>query len=366
MATPLTADQLLAALKTEGCTVSEVRSWRTHNRNSRGAWGPVNGIIVHHTATGPGVNVVDLIYNGDADLPGPLATGCITKDGVVHLVANGRANHAGGGDPNVLAAVLDESYGDRPPAPHQHQGSVGAVDGNRHFYGWECENRGDGADPWPRVQYVAIVKSTAAVIRAHRAKGDEWGLEGKSAIGHLEWSDWKPDPRGFDMKDFRQDLADCLALPPGQWASTQGGDDPMPLYVNLGIDEPFELAPGADWDAIEFTAEWADEPGGHATDGSVFVRGPARFTGELNLAVTGLPAGRELQVRQSECDVAGAYVRDHPVGEITGTGGTSFAKVPVTGCVDSGRHMRIRVKAFEATAVRITSAVLKVLVWKES
>ncbi|MFJ4365052.1 N-acetylmuramoyl-L-alanine amidase [Streptomyces chartreusis] len=222
MATPLTAAQLLAALKAEGCTVREVRSWRTHNRNQVGAWGPVNGVMIHHTATGPGVDVVDLIYDGHADLPGPLATGCITKDGTIHLTGNGRANHAGGGDARVLAAVVNESYGDYPPATHEHQGSSGAVDGNSHFYGYECENKGDGTDPWPRVQYVAMVKGTAAIIRAHRAKGDGWGLAGKSGIGHKEWSDWKPDPRGIDMKDFRLDLAACLALPAGQW---EGEDD---------------------------------------------------------------------------------------------------------------------------------------------
>ncbi|WP_435214753.1 N-acetylmuramoyl-L-alanine amidase [Streptomyces sp. bgisy034] len=149
MASPLAAAQLVAALKAEGC---KVRDWRNHNRNSRGAWGPVNGVMIHHTANGPGVNVVDLIYDGHTDLPGPLATGCITKDGTIHLTGNGRANHAGGGAPRVLAAVVNESYGDYPPATHERQGSSGAVDGNSHFYGCEYDNRGDGTDPWPRVQ----------------------------------------------------------------------------------------------------------------------------------------------------------------------------------------------------------------------
>lgn len=217
MGTPLTADRLVAALHAEGCKVREVDGWRSNNRNHKGPWGPVNGVIVHHTVTGPASDVVGLIYRGHSELPGPLATGCITKDGVVHLTGNGRANHAGGGDPDVLAAVVAESYRDRPPAPHEHDGSSGAVDGNARFYGWECENKGDGRDPWPRVQYVAIVKATAAVCRAH-------GWSAKSAIGHLEWSDWKVDPRGFDMKDFRRDLAACLALPAGAWNS-EGKDE---------------------------------------------------------------------------------------------------------------------------------------------
>jgi hypothetical protein len=215
MAQPLTASRLLAALRDEGVRVVEVGNWRSHNRNHKGPWGPVHGVMIHHTVTGPGTDVVGLIYNGHSALPGPLSTGCITKDGVVHLTGNGRANHAGGGDGDVLAAVIGESYGDRPPATHEHDGSAGAVDGNARFYGWECENKGDGRDPWPRMQYLAMVKATAGICREH-------GWSAKSAIGHLEWSDWKVDPRGIDMTDFRRDVAACLALPAGQW---EGNDD---------------------------------------------------------------------------------------------------------------------------------------------
>jgi hypothetical protein len=258
MASPLSADALLAALRAESVTVHEVDGWRTHNRNARGAWGPVNGVMIHHTVTDPGDDVVSLICNGHSELPGPLATGCITKNGVVHLTANGRANHAGGGDPDVLTTVVNESYGDYPPATHEHQGSAGAVDGNAHFYGWECENLGDGKDPWPRVQYTAIVKATAGICRAHG-----WGA--KSAIGHLEWSDWKPDPRGFDMKDFRRDLAACLALPAGVWGTVE--EDTMPTAEEIakavwdhGISNRFR--PGADGKPrvipARYYQEWSD------------------------------------------------------------------------------------------------------------
>ncbi|MFI2632638.1 N-acetylmuramoyl-L-alanine amidase [Streptomyces collinus] len=218
MATPLTADRLVAALRAEGVTVREVPGWRDHNRNHKGAWGPVHGVLIHHTVTGPGTDVVGLIYNGHSALPGPLATGCITKDGVVHLTANGRANHAGGGDGAVLNAVITESYSDRPPAPREHDGSAGAVDGNARFYGWECENKGDGKDPWPEPQLTAMVRATAAICRAH-------GWSAKSAIGHLEWSDWKVDPRGFTMASFRAAVAERLEQEPG-WSP--GEEDDMP------------------------------------------------------------------------------------------------------------------------------------------
>jgi hypothetical protein len=219
MASPLNPDQLVAALRAEGLIVHEVRDWRTHNRNHKGAWGPVNGIMLHHTVTSGTANTVDLCYDGHADLPGPLCHGVVDKNGEVWLVGNGRTNHAGGGDPDVLAAVVNESYRDRPPTTNEHQGSAGAVDGNVHFYGFECINLGDGKDPWPAAQIQAMVKAPAAVIRAHRAKGDQWGLVGKSLIGHLEWSDWKSDPKGAGvaMPALRTHIAACLTKKPGEW-----------------------------------------------------------------------------------------------------------------------------------------------------
>jgi len=221
MAAPLSAGALVAALKAEGVNVIEHPGWREHNRNHKGAWGPVNGTMVHHTGPYSSESqILGYCWSGSADLPGPLCTGVIGKKGAVYLVGNGRANHAGGGDPRVLAAATSEDYGDAPPATHEHQGSSGAVDGNSHFYGWECVNKGDGKEAWPAAQYVAMVKVQAAVIRAHRAKGDKWGLAAKAVVSHAEWSDWKSDPAGIPMPKFRKDVAACLALPAGKWGGT--------------------------------------------------------------------------------------------------------------------------------------------------
>ncbi|MFD9674990.1 N-acetylmuramoyl-L-alanine amidase, partial [Streptomyces sp. NPDC059981] len=51
MSAPMSADRFLAALRAEGLTVVEVGNWRTHNRNHKGPWGPVNGVMIHHTVT---------------------------------------------------------------------------------------------------------------------------------------------------------------------------------------------------------------------------------------------------------------------------------------------------------------------------
>lgn len=209
MATPLSADALVSALRAEGVNVVEHPGWRTNNRNQKGSWGPVRGVVIHHTVSSGTSASVSLCFNGHSELPGPLCHGVIAKDGTVHLVGNGRANHAGGGDPSVLQAVASETYGDRPPTPREHEGSPGAVDGNSHFYGFECVNLGDGHDPWPAEQLNAIERVSAALCRAH-----DWGA--KSVIGHLEWSDWKSDPRGFSMTGMRRRVQTRLTTHPGK------------------------------------------------------------------------------------------------------------------------------------------------------
>ncbi|MFE2555216.1 peptidoglycan-binding protein [Streptomyces sp. NPDC059352] len=207
MATPLPADRFVAALRAEGVTVVEHPGWRTHNRNHAGTWGPVVGVMIHHTVSTGTASSVEMCFNGYEGLPGPLCHGVIAKDGTVHLVGSGRANHAGGGDPSVLQAVVTETYGVRPPAPREHQGSSNAVDGNARFYGFECVNLGNGTDPWPAAQLDAIERVSAALCRAH-----EWGA--KSVIGHLEWSDWKSDPKGFAMPGLRDRVQNRLAAAP--------------------------------------------------------------------------------------------------------------------------------------------------------
>lgn len=217
MATPLTSDQFIAVLRAAGLTVVEHPGWRTHNRNHVGPWGPVHGVMIHHTVSSGTASSVELCYNGYAELPGPLCHGVVAKDGSVHLVGNGRANHAGGGDPNVLQAVIDERYNTVPPDTHQHQGSAGAVDGNAHFYGFECVNLGNGTDPWPAVQVSAITKLSAALCRAY-------GWSEKSVIGHSEWSDWKNDPRGPGMPTMTSVRTEVKARLAGTPTDTEDED----------------------------------------------------------------------------------------------------------------------------------------------
>ncbi|WP_323136029.1 N-acetylmuramoyl-L-alanine amidase [Streptomyces sp. NBC_01481] len=199
MATPPIADAFLALLRAEGLTVVEVGRWQTHNRNHKGPWGPVHGVMIHHTVTKGTENTVRICRDEYTSLPGPLCHGVIAKDGTVHLVGYGRANHAGLGDGDVLQAIINET----PALPRDDEADT---DGNRYFYGFECENLGDGKDPWPKEQLEAIERVAAAICRHH-------GWEPRSVIRHLDWQPGKVDPRGVDWDAMQDRIADRLAVP---------------------------------------------------------------------------------------------------------------------------------------------------------
>lgn len=141
MSTPMTADQFVKALKAEGATVAEHAGWRTHNRAGHGDWGPVHGVVIHHTA---GTDSLSYVYNGSARLPGPLCHVHIAKNGTLTMVANGRANHAGTFAANAVAAMKKGSSDHPRPAVDE------PVDANAITYGVEVENRGKGKARTPR------------------------------------------------------------------------------------------------------------------------------------------------------------------------------------------------------------------------
>jgi N-acetylmuramoyl-L-alanine amidase len=222
MATPMTAAQTVKQLKKWGIATKEVPGWEHHNRAGHGDWGPVNGFMIHHTGDDAADSAdLNVIHDGRADLPGPLAQFGCDDDGTIWLVGHGRANHAGGGDPQVLSEVIAESYGDRPSAPHFHEGSPGATDGNVHFYG--VETFYSGKKKMTREAYKAVVTLSAAICDFH-----DWTA--RSVIGHKEWSDDKVDPGHVDMKVFRQDVAAALAAGPG------GGSDVTPPPHETSIE----------------------------------------------------------------------------------------------------------------------------------
>lgn len=153
---------LAQALRDEGCTVSEESSWKQRGRpSSTGSFAPY-GVCWHHTgstasASNPAPTLSTCI-NGRPDLPGPLCQVLIGYDGTCHVVAAGRANHAG-------------SNGGFNPFP--------AGDGNAQLVGFEIDYNGTQAMSGP--QRDAATRATAACLK-------RFGRAASYAVRHAETS----------------------------------------------------------------------------------------------------------------------------------------------------------------------------------
>lgn len=196
MATPLTVAQWRTALAAEGVKTHYAAGWISRGRDAATGkkFGPVNGVMIHHTA---GTDSLDPVIDGRSDLPGPLAHAHLAKTGTVTMISVGRANHAGTIARNAFNAVVNEN------SSHPRPDASEPDDGNDHFYGIEIENKGNGTDPYPAVQLDQAVRWTAAVCRAH-------GWSADSVIGHKEATRRKIDP-SFSMESFRTKVAQRLA-----------------------------------------------------------------------------------------------------------------------------------------------------------
>lgn len=330
MSTPLSTSLMVRVLRAEGVQLDEYQSWRTNNRNHKGAWGPVNGVMIHHTA-GVGGHILDLCYDGTGSLPGPLCHAVAAKSGTIHLVGNGRANHAGTIAQNAHLAVLNED------SDHPRPDVREPVDGNARYYGIEIENRGDGDDPYPDGQYDQVVRWAAAICRAH-------GWTADSVIGHKEATRRKIDP-SFDMEAFRAAVAERLAHAPGEG----GKDDDMPIRTSLGKDEVQRLVWG-EWTPIRWDVEHSDREDRHA-DGNYpgyvpSVSSWADFNGRVVL--DGLSDGDQVQVRYEvwawkdggrDGDPWTEIIADQPA-----TPGKQYVSVPCSKGLRKGQHVYVSVK----------------------
>jgi len=165
MRLPWLADVLRAA----GLAVVEVGDWQNRGDDLRS----VEGIVWHHTVTGPRTSdqaVARLLRDGRPDLAGPLSQLGLDRAGRYHVVAAGKANHNG--------------YG---------------LWGNQSI-GIEAYNDGVG-EPWPDVQVAAYITGTRALL-------GRLGLGVDRVKGHKETDPRrKIDPAGLDMDEMRTRIA---------------------------------------------------------------------------------------------------------------------------------------------------------------
>ena len=205
------------AFRAAGLKVVETQGWKTRGRPY--SFAP-RGVIFHHTASskhGGAAPSRDICINGRSDLPGPLCHALIGRDGVVHLIAAGRANHAGYGGP-CLTIPQDSA--------------------NSYTAGVEVENDGIG-EPWPEQQLNVCAQVFATLLTTFN-RSEDW------LLGHKEWAPRrKIDPHAIEMNAFRARVRATMESGAARGLkATLGGDDRYPgHYLKLGL---------RDWAVLRF------------------------------------------------------------------------------------------------------------------
>lgn len=356
MATPMSAPRMFKALKAEGVNVVQVRDWRTHNRNHKGAWGEVYGVLIHHTA-GVSSGMADFCYNGTAALPGPLCHAMAAKNGKVHLVGHGRANHAGLIAANALASLKAEDGKHPAPGPD-------SVDGNRCLYGLEVENKGDGKDPYPADQWDQSVRWAAAICRFH-------GWTAESVGAHKEVTSRKIDP-SFTMRTFRTAVAARLA----HAASWSPGDAPTPApakpvpappkavtmatrYTQLSRQEPLVIPAGAQRNVYFTYPDVRDDPNEHGPGGYTVLSTPAHYTGTVAVWPDALSVAELAVVMFHE--LADGTTSNSSTAEARVTPGGPPVAVPITGYLTAGRKLVCALKNYGPVSVTVPRVDLRIV-----
>ena|SRR6187200_3021033 len=184
-------NDLAQVLRNQGCSVTEVGGWTTHNHGQLSA---VQTVVIHHTAgaaTGdyPSLNTVRNGRGGDKPLPGPLANLGVGRSGQVYVISSGLTYHAG---------TVFETRND-----------------NAHSIGIEVESVGDGT-PWPVAQQIAVAKVCAALCK-------KFGLPVSRVLGHKEIC--SPVGRKVDPKGIPGDMAAMRQLVQNTINGVVGSDD---------------------------------------------------------------------------------------------------------------------------------------------
>lgn len=170
-----------------GSKLKTLPDWQNYGH---GDYGPIWGVMVHHTGNANADAMS--IRNGRPDLEGPLSNLHIAQDGTVTIVAAGVCWHAGMG-----------SY---PGIP-----TNGA---NQVVIGIECAWPRDTSitpatqtrERWPDAEIISMRDTVAAILT-------KLGYNSSRVIGHKEWAgaaQGKWDPGNINMNWFRAEVGKAM------------------------------------------------------------------------------------------------------------------------------------------------------------
>lgn len=173
---------LPAILRAAGLTVIEIPGWRTRGSAD---WGPVEGIICHHTGgarTSSDAGEIDVLLHGSATAPPPIAQLYLSRAGRWAVVASGLCYHSLDGWGGPCRGL-----------------------GNPRLLGIEAQHSG-GTEPWAPVQYRSYVRGVGALCHA-------LSVRPARVAGHKEHQPGDKSDPTFDMRPFRTAVAELVARP---------------------------------------------------------------------------------------------------------------------------------------------------------
>ena len=141
----------------------EHAGWRTRGGSS---FAPT-GQVLHHTASSISsgdVGSLNVVLNGRTDVPPPLCNVLWSRSGVPHLIAAGRANHAGA-DSSIALAEMTAGRVNASTKTAAARGLRDDTTGNRLAFGHEIENNGT-YEPWAPVLVEAVCHGCALISAA--------------------------------------------------------------------------------------------------------------------------------------------------------------------------------------------------------
>lgn len=227
---------LADAARSTGYRVVEIAGWRTRGH---GPMRLVEVVVGHHTATPatapgdyPSLNVVT---NGRAGLPGPLANFGLGRDGTIYVIAAGLSYHAGASR------------------------WAGYLDLNDEGIGIEAES--DGTGRWTPQQLDCYPKLVAALLRYMSRGVDRYAAHRDVAVP----TGRKPDPTGIDsawMRSTAQQylttgipmedgMAEDLVEPVRSWVANTHREVREPVHPSL-------VQPDINLSMVQFL-QWGDK-----------------------------------------------------------------------------------------------------------
>lgn len=316
-------------LRDAGCTVIEHDGWKTRSRPS-GDFDP-KGIMLHHDASPAGASstAVHVIINGRTGLPGPLSQLWLDYWGRWHIVAAGRANHAGLGQ-----------WGDCPTNA-----------GNAYFLGIESDHTTD--EQWTGDQEDYGTRGVVALCDKLGIRGDAATLR-KRLCAHKEYApNRKADPHPMNMANFRATILR------GAQPITPQPQEPEEGFVD-------QVRMSSDTEQVVKAGQWVTLRTQDEADGGPFyaaTKGRANFV--LTMALTtksGLTPGKSLMLRAINQIGTTEIKGVHPIEQYSPTdAGPQHFAYTAQGLVAEGQWLRVQLNADEE--VTITKAETRVTTW---